>query len=104
MAFFSPCFSNNLFAPKPLARPAKMKSFAVGTALTGGPPHRSQRALLTHWAPASGTGVEAHVREGMLHTGGWEPPGNETFHPLPVHSGSLASAPERVEPVPYDLG
>ena len=28
--------------------------FAVGTALTGGPPHRSQRALLTHWAPTSG--------------------------------------------------
>src|SRR5260370_4087606 len=25
---------------------------AVGTALAGGPPHRSQRALLTHWAPA----------------------------------------------------
>ena len=29
-------------------------TFAVGTALTGGPPHRSQRALLTHWAPTSG--------------------------------------------------
>ena len=29
-------------------------AFAVGTALTGGPPHRSQRALLTHWAPTSG--------------------------------------------------
>src|ERR1700730_12954197 len=27
---------------------------AVGTALTGGPPHRSQRAELPHWAPASG--------------------------------------------------
>ena len=27
---------------------------AVGTALTGGPPHRSQRAGLPHWAPASG--------------------------------------------------
>jgi hypothetical protein len=25
---------------------------AVGTALTGGPPRRSQRARLTHWAPA----------------------------------------------------
>ncbi|MCA1601338.1 MAG: hypothetical protein LC776_06740, partial [Acidobacteria bacterium] len=38
---------------------------AVGTALAGGPPRRSQRALLTHWAPASGGGVEAHVGEGM---------------------------------------
>ncbi len=27
---------------------------AVGTALAGGPPHRSQRAGLPHWAPASG--------------------------------------------------
>ena len=31
-----------------------VRAFAVGTALTGGPPHRSQRALLTHWAPTSG--------------------------------------------------
>ena len=44
---------------------------AVGTALAGGPPRRSQRALLTHWAPASGSGVEPHIREGMLHAGGW---------------------------------
>ena len=44
---------------------------AVGTALTGGPPHRSQRAELPHWAPASGSGSEAHFREGMLHAGGW---------------------------------
>ena len=29
-------------------------AIAVGTALAGGPPRRSQRALLTHWAPASG--------------------------------------------------
>src|SRR5439155_11571275 len=28
---------------------------AVGTALTGGPPHRSQRAELPHWAPAPGS-------------------------------------------------
>src|SRR4249920_2377209 len=35
---------------------------AVGTALTGGPPRRSQRAGLPHWAPASGSGVEAHGR------------------------------------------
>src|SRR5664279_2420006 len=28
---------------------------AVGTALAGGPPHRSQRAELPHWAPTSGS-------------------------------------------------
>jgi hypothetical protein len=39
-----------------------LESIAVGTALTGGPPRRSQRAGLPHWAPASGSGVEAHGR------------------------------------------
>jgi transcriptional regulator with XRE-family HTH domain len=43
---------------------------AVGTVLTGGPPHGSQRALLTHWAPASGTGVVSRFGEGM-HYAGW---------------------------------
>ena len=42
---------------------------AVGTALAGGPPHRSQRAELPHWAPASGSGGEAHFREGVLRRG-----------------------------------
>ena len=32
---------------------------AVGTALSGGPPHRSQRAGLPHWAPASGDDAHA---------------------------------------------
>jgi hypothetical protein len=36
-----------------------LRSVAVGTAITDRPPHRSQRALLTHWAPPSGPGVEA---------------------------------------------
>jgi hypothetical protein len=44
---------------------------AVGTALSGGPPHRSQRAGLPHWAPALGSGVEAFLGEGMFHAGGW---------------------------------
>jgi hypothetical protein len=46
-------------------------SIAVGTALAGGPPRRSQRALLTHWAPALGLGVEPLAWEGMHHAGGW---------------------------------
>src|SRR5664279_5353946 len=32
---------------------------AVGTALTGGPPHGSQRAELPHWAPALGANAES---------------------------------------------
>jgi hypothetical protein len=42
---------------------------AVGTPVARRPPHRSQRALLTHWAPASGANVEAHSRPGMLNLG-----------------------------------
>jgi AhpD family alkylhydroperoxidase len=44
---------------------------AVGTALTSGPPRRSQRAELPHWAPASGSGVEAHGGYGVPGAGGW---------------------------------
>ena len=47
-----------------------LASIAVGTALSSGPPHRSQRAELPHWAPASDSGVEPHVRKGMPLAGG----------------------------------
>ena len=43
---------------------------AVGTALTGGPPRRSQRALLTHWAPASGTNAKATSASIVQHSRG----------------------------------
>jgi hypothetical protein len=39
---------------------------AVGTAIAGRPPRRSQRARLTHWAPALGSGVEACGWPGMV--------------------------------------
>jgi hypothetical protein len=52
--------------PMPDPRPV-----AVGTALAGGPPRRSQRAGLPHWALALGSGGKAHLREGMRHAGGW---------------------------------
>ena len=54
-------------APGPLHPPVRQRfeaavlpyGVAVGTALAGGPPRRSQRARLTHWAPALGNGVKA---------------------------------------------
>ena len=46
------------------------RRFAVGTALAGGPPHRSQRAGLPHWAPAVGASVEARVGQGVQDSGG----------------------------------
>jgi hypothetical protein len=49
------------------------KSIAVGTAIAGGPPHRSQRAELPHWAPplGFGSGVESLFGIGVLDAGGW---------------------------------
>jgi hypothetical protein len=57
--------------PEPPAPGLPANVVAVGTALAGGPPHRSRRAELPHRAPASGSGGEAHLRVGMPHTGSW---------------------------------
>ena len=51
----------------------RRETIAVGTALSGGPPHRSPRALLTLWAPALGASVEARVWEGVHDTDLWQP-------------------------------
>jgi len=65
---------------KPYTNPNQLSLFdqavytvAVGTALEGGPPLRSQRAGLPHWAPASGSDGQALGREGVHHAGWWEP-------------------------------
>ena len=71
---------------------------AVGTALgrtnpvTGGPPHRSQRAELPHWAPASGGGGEAHLGIRMHDAGGREPAGFQPLHASPGEPVLLAAA------------
>src|SRR6266496_5390003 len=76
---------------------------AVGTALAGGPPHRSQRAEFPHWAPASGSSGKACLRVGMQDSGRWEPSGRQAVHPFPVQAVALTAAPERLQPVPGDL-
>lgn len=40
-------------------RPNTFDTVTVGIPLTRNPPYRSQRALLTHWAPTLGFGVKA---------------------------------------------
>jgi hypothetical protein len=71
----------------------RIRTVAVGTALSGGPPHRSRRAVLPHWAPASGAGVESHAWPWM-HDPGWrQPPGGEAVHAFPVQAGALAATP-----------
>ena len=69
----------------------RARPFAVGTALTGGPPHRSQRALLTHWAPTSGHDAQSlfgiRVQCSML----------DDFHQPSVVDGIEESTDVRVE-------
>src|SRR5664280_1406966 len=85
------------------------RSIAVGTALDrkspalGGPPHRSQRALLAHWAPALGANAKAHDRERVHGAGRRQPIRRVAVHLRPVEPGPLAAAPERLEPVPGHL-
>ena len=67
--------------------------FAVGTALTGGPPHRSQRALLTHWAPTSGHDAQSLFGVRVQNTNRWKPAVGQTVHALPGHPVSLAPLP-----------
>jgi hypothetical protein len=57
----------------PVHAPRANAMVAVGTALEGGPPLRSQRAGLPHWAPASGSDGQALGRERVHHAGWWEP-------------------------------
>ena len=80
------------------------EGFAVGTALAGGPPHRSQRALLTHWAPTLGTTVEPHVGPGVMIAGAREPGVGDAIHTLPGDVAALASTPKRLSPEPDHLG
>ena len=71
---------------------------AVGTQVALRPPHRSQRALLTHWAPTSGYNVQAQVGVRMPYTGFREPAVNQSIHPLPIESIALAAAKQRLIP------
>src|SRR5438876_1141650 len=78
-------------------------TIAVGTAIARRPPRRSQRARLTHWAPDLGSGGKALVGPGVGVAGAREPAVREAAHPLPVHPGLLAAAPQRCSPEPDDL-
>src|SRR5216683_2133199 len=91
-------------SPPPLAAVPRRHLIAVGTALTGSPPHRSQRALLTHWAPALGTNAKTYVGKGMHHVGGWQPSSREAVHPRPADPCALATALKRLMPELGHLG
>ena len=72
-------------------RPPQAEAFAVGTGVTAGPPHRSQRALLMHWAPALDPDVEAVYREWVTDFGSGQPPLLDARHPCSSDPSLLAS-------------
>ena len=75
----------------------------VGTEITPRPPRRSRRALLTHRAPPSGSGVEAVDGLGMEDSDWREEAIDEPGVSLPVHERLLATSPERAQPIPAHL-
>src|SRR3990167_4399668 len=65
---------------------------------SGRPPHRSQRALLTHWAPALGPDGEALLRPRVGNPNRRKPPVDEAPHPGPVEASTLAPPPQGTVP------
>src|ERR1700688_1513926 len=76
---------------------------AVGTRISPRPPHRSRRALLTHRAPPSGSGVEAVTRQRVYSSDWRKEAGDELDEPLPAEACRLAAPLERCEPEPLHL-
>ena len=71
---------------------------AVGMPIAQHSPNRSQRAELPHWAPTLGNDVPAEVRIRVMNARLWEPVANQSIHPFPVDSMSLATAPKHLVP------
>src|SRR3979411_1556930 len=75
----------------------------VGAAVASRPPYRSRRALLTHRAPPSGSGVEAVTRQRVYRSDWRKEAGDELDEPLPAEACRLAAPLERCEPEPLHL-
>src|SRR5262252_7406228 len=69
---------------------------AVGTLIAERPPHRSRRALLTHRAPPSGSGVEAVKRQRVQHLDWRKEAIDDANEALSGEVGFLAAPPERL--------
>src|SRR5207247_7359120 len=63
----------------------------VGTAVASRPPYRSRRALLTHRAPPSGSGVEAVTRQRVYRSDWRKEAGDALDEPLPAEACRLAA-------------
>lgn len=65
---------------------------AVGMPVTRHPPRRSGRALLTHPAPTSSSGVEAFLRVRMNNARRWQPVARDAHETSPIQPLPLASS------------
>ncbi len=66
--------------------------FAVGMPVARHPPHRSQRAALPHWAPASGHNAKSFVRIRMIDTGDRELFVHVAVHAVPLDVAFVAAS------------
>jgi hypothetical protein len=69
-----------------------------GTAVGSRRPYRPRRALLTHRAPPSASGVEAVTRQRVYGSDWRKETGDELDEPLPVEACCLAAPLGRCEP------
>ncbi len=70
----------------------KILLVAIGMPVTRHPSHRSQRALLMHWAPALGSGGKAIERQVMTYSNWWGIAFPQLSKPLPRHALTLTSS------------
>jgi hypothetical protein len=85
-----PLTGGHVCAPSLRARPARRRESSFRARCT---PHRSERALLTHSAPASGSDVKALLGPGMKSAGARDPSVGDRQHASPVDRALLASTP-----------
>ena len=76
---------------------------AVGTRITPRPPHRSRRALLTHRAPPSGSGVEAVTGQRVECPDWRKEASDESGELLPPEACRLTAPLERGKPEPLQF-
>ena len=77
--------------------------FAVGMPVAWHPPHRSQRAILSHWAPALSHHAKTLFWIRMIDTGDREPLVHVPLHTLPGDIAFVAPSRETTLPQPCNL-
>src|SRR6185436_20663424 len=70
----------------------------VGMTITNHPLHRSGRALLTHPAPALGDDAKSPQGIWVMDSRRWQPPVDQSVHPLPRKPRLLAPPSQRPKP------